>query len=1452
MLRKLQKILLSVPTLSVAGFVVFYLLFGFLALPAIVKWQAEKQVQAHLGHSLQLGAVRFNPVLLRAEIDDLKLADTKGQDMLGFKHLVVDFEVRSVIDRAWTFANLSLDTPFFRIEVDKSGNHNFTDLINKFGSSQAQKESRPLPRIALTQFELTNGQVEFSDLGLVDPLVTRVDPINVKIDRLSTLPEGLAEYQISAKASAGESFELAGQIRLNPIASKGQITLKDLSIETLVRGLSRQIALDKPKGKVALNANFDLTVNEQTGLSGLIQSIEFAIDSLSLNAQGQESPLFAMKSASLEMGRVNLGSREVSFSALSLVDGGASLMMDAQGRSDWSKVVNQSPGPTETVPANASGTPPGKPWHVAIEKILVSDIAFQFSDPAAASRASAAAFGANFSLVADFSPAGLQIALNKANATIVNAQLDQGNDSLSVPNLGFGAGQIDFGSTESGIKLTTTASHVAAEKGIAARLGDASFDLQLPRVDAQKLEVDTGGGRITGRLEKPRLTAASLSMKSPAMTTQLDNFALAGEQVTLKQDSGQFELGLNKLYATLSQFKLAQDVTTVRLEKINFNSEKLSTSQGNSGLKIRSDKPDFSFAALATKRASDSIDIASVKLDGDSIAMEKTNDKTRFLGAGALIKVSGLVARNENERVSLKETAVQLKALQAGVSAKVGDSQLQIEDGKFTLTSLGIAMQGAASEVARLGGATIGVTSMKAALADGPVQLTGNGISVALSDALLHSPADKNELVRVSELALTGGAIRLHERMAGADKLTVSKGMAHMWVDPKGELNLLSLFASKTEAPKAIATPAPASPWRVTLASAQLDDFAVAFEDRRESPPLAIALEAIHAKVSGLDSGSTTPMQLVLRTKLASGGLAQANGTVRADNGATDLKVELSDIVLAPVQTYISQIANLRLASGTASATGQLQYGAVGEGAANLTYTGSVSVDQFLLEELEAKRPFLSWNSIASDDIKFASAPNNLDIGELRVERPSGRLIIAKDQSVNWTDVLKKKPGDEGPGKEKDAGTSEKSEDSNEPQFPVTIARVRISDGLLDFADLSLRPQFGAQMHELKGIVTGLGTDANASAKIQLDARVDKFGSAKIRGQTSILRPESLTDIGLEFRNIEMTSLSPYVAKFAGYSIASGRLALDLQYKVRDGKLLGQNKVVLKQVELGEKVESPDALDLPLELALAVLKDGDGVIDIGLPVTGDLNDPKFDYGAVIGKAIGNLLGGIVTAPFRALAALFGAGDQQKLDAIEFEPGHTAIAPPEKEKLQIVARALKQRPNLMLVVPPTYAITQDTAVLKSILVRSEIVQGMGIALTPGEDPGPIDGANPRVADAVEAAFVQRYAPEVLATLKRRAIEANQPAEKVGANTTDAPIAKLPYTFYQGLIDRLIEEEPVSEIMLAQLATLRAEAIVADLVAMDGTPAQRISIGEAVKASESSEDVVTLRLQLKVAK
>jgi hypothetical protein len=430
--------------------------------------------------------------------------------------------------------------------------------------------------------------------------------------------------------------------------------------------------------------------------------------------------------------------------------------------------------------------------------------------------------------------------------------------------------------------------------------------------------------------------------------------------------------------------------------------------------------------------------------------------------------------------------------------------------------------------------------------------------------------------------------------------------------------------------------------------------------------------------------------------------------------------------------------------------------------------------------------------------------------------------------------------------------------------FPVRIRRVRLQNAKLAFTDLSLQPQFSARIFDLNGVITGLSSNRDARSQVELDGRVDEFGMARVRGELNPFAPSNNTDLNVVFKNVDMVPTSPYAMKFAGYKIAEGKISLDLQYKVRQGQLEGNNQIVIDKLTLGERVDAPDAMKLPLELAIAILKDSDGRIDLGLPVSGNLNDPQFSYGAVIWKALGNLLTKIVTAPFRALGALLGGGSGERLEAITFDPGSDRLLPPEREKLKQVAQLLAKRAQLKLSVPGQYSEQADGAALRAQAVRGEIARRAGIKLEPGEAAGVIDFGQRAVRNAMRSLYAERFGDAELEKQKKAAESAAAAPQAASASAAAAPAA-LPLfqrigkmvqgepqvadatTFYRQLQQRLEQNQPLPTDALPQLGAQRANAIVAVLAEAGVQPARAVATPPE-KVSSDPGKPVPLKLAL----
>jgi hypothetical protein len=329
-----------------------------------------------------------------------------------------------------------------------------------------------------------------------------------------------------------------------------------------------------------------------------------------------------------------------------------------------------------------------------------------------------------------------------------------------------------------------------------------------------------------------------------------------------------------------------------------------------------------------------------------------------------------------------------------------------------------------------------------------------------------------------------------------------------------------------------------------------------------------------------------------------------------------------------------------------------------------------------------------------------------------------------------------------------------------------------------------------------------------------------------------------------------MSRLTPYSGKFAGRKIDSGKLSVDLKYKIDKSQLAGDNQIVVERLSLGEKIESPDAVDLPLDLAVALLEDSNGVIDLGLPVSGNLDSPEFSYGALIWKAFRNLITKIVTSPFRALGALVPGGGEEAFNTVAFEPGRPDVPPPEKEKLAKLAGALQKRPQLKLSVQGRYNPESDRAELKTVNVRRALAVRLGQKPVPGEEPGPVDFDSPETTKALEAMFAERFGADALKALKGELKAADEKAKKEaaakGKAAPEGAAAEDPGQAAKTLFDRLAAAESVDDGALVQLADARAQAVIAELGGPGQLAAERMEAKPS--AALDPKDSISVALSL----
>ncbi|RJR40921.1 MAG: DUF748 domain-containing protein [Desulfobacteraceae bacterium] len=692
----------------------------------------------------------------------------------------------------------------------------------------------------------------------------------------------------------------------------------------------------------------------------------------------------------------------------------------------------------------------------------------------------------------------------------------------------------------------------------------------------------------------------------------------------------------------------------------------------------------------------------------------------------------------------------------------------------------------------------------------------------------------------VERAGMEGGVYDLAENRFTAETFFVERGSADVALLKDGKLNLAVLFGQDERKPGAkptVQAGAQGRQFEFLVRTGTLSGIQVAFSDQTtgKGEPL-LHLDDISAKASNVSGRS--PMNFNMGFRIREGGRIEASGTLDPSKPSLDSDVLVAGLNLASFQPYLGKTVEATLESGTFSTRGKLRH-LIQAAGARTAYDGGFKVENLKVLEQGGKETFVGWRSVGSDQLKLRLGPDSLDVGEVRVSELTGKVMIDKEGKLNLPKVVK--------SDSKPKGTEQKTPPAKAGEFPYKVKRVVMDKGRVDFADLSLPIPFGTRVHELKGFIAGISSSKNTRAKVKLDGLVDDYGTANVGGEMDTSDPKTFTDINVNFRNVEMTRLTPYSGKFAGRRIDSGKLSVDLKYKIAASQLAGENQIVVERLKLGEKIESPDAVNLPLDLAVALLEDSNGVIDLGLPVRGDLSSPEFSYGGLIFKALVNVITKIITSPFRALAALIPGAGEESFKAIAFDAGSAEVPPPEREKLAHLAKALQKRPQLKLAVQGQYNPESDRSVLRAAALRSALAGRVGEKLEPGLDPGPPDYSNPKTGKALEAMFKERFGPEPLKNLKRELKDARENAKKEESDPKGKE-AEDPWQLAKILYARLEEVEPVDDAALVRLADSRAQAIVGELRERLGISPERLNTLSSVAVEQKDPAAAALSLEI----
>ena len=646
-------------------------------------------------------------------------------------------------------------------------------------------------------------------------------------------------------------------------------------------------------------------------------------------------------------------------------------------------------------------------------------------------------------------------------------------------------------------------------------------------------------------------------------------------------------------------------------------------------------------------------------------------------------------------------------------------------------------------------------------------------------------------------------------------------------------------------ASQAASAPAPAAsgpaapPWHVQVRSASVDGGRVQFSDaslhpEQQLPPLRAELRQLRLDVTDLawfGDHPVPPAHVTLDARVGrpskTGKVSKRGGELgwKGTLGASPLQargdVRIARFPVTLVTPWVADKLPLALLRAEAGYTGHVDLQSAPAGLTVAT-SGDALLGDVHLTTPGAARPapaasaatasggppdeLIGWESLSLKGVKFAMTPSakpRLDIGQVELDDLFARVLVTEQGRLNLQDI----GGNDATAAPPPGAASAPATAASAPlPIDIAIGGIKLVDARVDYADHFVKPNYSAALTELDGSLGAFSTVSRDMAPLQLHGRAEGTAILDISGQVNPLARPLALDVQAKATDLELAPLTPYAGKYAGYAIERGKLSMDVAYKIdAEGHLEARNQVILNQLTFGDPIASPDATKLPVRLAVALLKDRNGVIDINLPISGSLNDPQFSVGGIVLKLIGNLLLKAVTSPFALLTG--GGGGGADLSAIEFKPGTAVMTDASAGSLDKVAKALADRPALQT----TITGSADPQAEHDAWQREQIEAQLR---TMARDEALRAGASASAAASETTALPPATRSALLKTLYKQTRIPDKPRNLVGM-TKDLPDAEMEELLRKNVA---VNDEAMRQEALARAIAVR-DALVAKGISSD---------------------------------
>jgi len=1308
-MRRLKKWLIGL----VLFFVVFTL-FGFFGLPPILKSVLAKKMSEALKREVTIEEIKVNPFTLSATATGIRIQERGGAEpFVSCDELFINLEILSAVKRALILKEVRIQNPYLKVARLNEQTYNFSDLIPK-KEQKTEEKSTPF-HFSINNIQIENGKIEFWD-GVVQKKHT-VSDLKVGIPFLSNIPYDVQTFvqpSLTAKINGApyalhgktkpfdETRETAFDLEISDLDLPYYLAYVPMKLELKILSAlfdaKAKLSFLQPKGK-----------SPSVNISGDLAFKKIAVDNL------QQKSLLRLPRLEASIASAQPLIKSFHLKKISIQSLEAEVRRWPKGDLEIQSLIPK--GEDKKAPAKPESE--ATSLSIEIDEIELTGGKLTFTDLTRKKPFQTVLSPVDVKIEHFSNGKGKESNYTLAVKTEAKEEVHLAGDFSVVPLQGNGTieikgvplkryspyyqefilfdlvdGRLDF-STGYQYRQVEKETEVSL-KGLAAFLkslrlkkeGEKEEFLVIPALSIQDTEVDLPGKTLRvgsfatekGRLFVQRLKSGEIDLqKLVPSPPPKDEKAPAVKEA---KEEKKWVVSLGKAKVDQYSLKMTDSVpaqpTSVVAEKVAIRAENLSTAKNKMG-KI----------------------VLSLLLD------QKTTVSTQ-----AAVGIEPLRADG-----SLEVRQLPLRQYAPYYQDKI---LFDIESGDVDLAA---RYQFAKTEKETVTKAT--------------------GISASVKALQLKKRGEAEEFLSIPALSIRNTGIDLAKNEILIGEFATENGSILVRRLKNGEINLLGLLppaAQKAEKTEAKPGTQAGSPWLVKVGRLAVDQYRLQWEDRVPSNAVRILLKEIGIKGENLTTAKGEKGRLSLALRLDPKGKVAIDGGVGIAPLSADLKVGVEEVDIRPVQPYFTDRVKIIVREGNFATSGNLALNTEGGKGLKVSYKGSSNLNQFAsIDKLKAE-DFLKWESLSLTGIDAGYNPFFLRLDGAALSNFYARLIIYPDGALNLQNILadqekegakKPEPSGRKPAPDREAGAKEAA-----PPADIGIQRVTLQGGHIDFSDNYIQPNYSANFMEIGGRVSGLSSEQGKTADVELRGMLGQIAPLEIVGKVNPLAKDLYVDLGVKFKDIDLSPMTPYSGKYVGYKIQKGKLFMDLKYQIVKRKLDSQNRIFFDQFTLGEKVESPQATKLPVRLAISLLKDRKGEIHLDIPVTGSLDDPKFSVFGIILQVLGNLIAKAATSPFALIGAVMGGG--QQLDNLEFEYGSSAIAGAGETKINTLLKALKDRPGVNLEIEGHVDVEKDREGLKQLFFQRKLkAQKLKELVKKGQPSVPVDEVK------IETAEYPRY-------------------------------------------------------------------------------------------------------------